>query len=213
MQLPSAALHPLCWVRRRRSLLAIQRQNSTGKARHAHLFWNCFALVNLFSISLLAASRLSFSVFYRDKDSSKSLDLVATDPNDWRIWTQGLVELSEQSQRMPDQYFSLMQRMSVPIFLKRGRRTSRQLLDAARIPFDPALDKRLFCPLPFSKFTFFVLFRSGVHVLMHILFRRSVFKTNTSEHSAECKEPFGEVTRTGEATSCIASLHCSPLSI
>jgi Pleckstrin homology domain len=87
----------------------------------------------------------SFSVWYKKtptSSSSSTLDIVAKDANDFRIWVVGLSELLRvtQSHATAEQYAALGS-LKYPIPCVRGRRSTLRLLELANVEYDAKLDE------------------------------------------------------------------------
>lgn len=76
-------------------------------------------------------SKSSFSILY-DK-GRKTLDLIAKDPNEFTMWTEGLIQLIDLAKSKSFSYMAELQNLEVELPVKRGRRSSMALIMAAGI--------------------------------------------------------------------------------
>jgi hypothetical protein len=74
--------------------------------------------------------RSSFSLLYRNRSGPSSLDLIAKDPNEYRIWTAGLTKLLELSGCSPLARPGELKSLVLDLSIVRNRRSSSSIIDA-----------------------------------------------------------------------------------
>ena len=80
----------------------------------------------------------SFSIIY--DNGKKTLDLISKDPNEYKIWVDGLKSLVEKCRHQDFLSLADLKEHKLHIPIRRGRRSSFSILQAAGIPTDPELD-------------------------------------------------------------------------
>jgi hypothetical protein len=72
-------------------------------------------------------ARSSFSLYYRSR--RETLDLIAKDPNEFKIWTQGLIELHGMLKKGRAPEVRVLKELPLTIVVVKGRRSTVDLYD------------------------------------------------------------------------------------